>query len=99
MARQQNNTSTHGSHLLYCPFLAFTFLFTTRDAKEKYIKAILETGKLEIDKGLYVYYDFLQYYREVWGGTSRDPKFVLNDIWTAPKEESAFPLFQCVMFI
>ena len=99
MAGQQNNTSTHGSHLLYCPFLAFTFLFTTRYAIVKYIKAILETGKLEIDKGLYVYYDFLQYYREVWGGTSRDPKFVLNDIWTAPKEESAFPLFQCVMFI
>ena len=98
-SRQKNNTSTHASDLLCCPFLAFTFLFTPRDAKVKYIKAILETGKLEINKGLSIYYDFLQYYRGGGGGSLPGPKFVLRNLWTAPKEASAFPLFQCVMFI
>ena len=74
MAKQQNNTSTHASDLLCCPFLAFTFLFTPRDAKVKYIKAILETGKLEINKGLSIYYDFLQYYRGGGGGGLPGPQ-------------------------
>ena len=31
--------------------------------------------------------DLLQYYNGGGGGVSRDPKFVLRNIWTAPKEK------------
>ena len=77
-SRQQNNTSTHGSDLLCCPFLAFTFLFTPRDVEVKYIKAILETGKLEINKGLSIYYHFLQYYRGGGGGGLPGPQICIT---------------------
>ena len=31
--------------------------------------------------------DLLQYYKGEGGGVSRDPKFVLRNIWTAPKKK------------
>ena len=39
----------------------------------------------------YIYYDILQYYRGRGGGISGDLKFVLRNIWTAPKEGLPFP--------